>query len=115
MECPICYDEMVSGTVHKTACGHEFHTACFSRWSLQKSSTACPMCRTLVEIRAPTIWMPQLCCARTRKGGRCTYMAQEGSNRCGIHATVESLQSQIDYYNSLLVWREHQLTLRLAS
>lgn len=45
-ECIICLDDYVEGesVVMQLPCGHEFHSACISRWLLSRKRT-CPICK----------------------------------------------------------------------
>jgi hypothetical protein len=41
--CPVCLDEIQFKQLHKTTCGHVFHSECILTWFI--SSDECPVCR----------------------------------------------------------------------
>lgn len=42
--CSICLEKIPSKKMHKTSCGHFFHSECISKW--KECSHKCPYCRT---------------------------------------------------------------------
>ncbi len=45
-ECPVCYDSVPDKTF---TCGHSMCTSCYERWSANKNTVTCPMCRTTLR------------------------------------------------------------------
>lgn len=42
-ECPICFEEMITGIKETECCNQKFHIFCYDKWVLQCNT--CPLCR----------------------------------------------------------------------
>jgi len=52
-DCAICYDKIKPENNSKTKCGHYFCRTCLDAWL--NINTTCPMCRTVIRQREPTL------------------------------------------------------------
>jgi hypothetical protein len=97
MACAICLEEMTpEQDVCSLSCDHTFHRGCYRILVLQTGHTfvKCPLCREMntKHPRVPEksagenlkLWFQEggRCCAKTKKGTRCTRKARFLNNGC---------------------------------
>ena len=85
--CPLCLDPFTQPT--KTACGHEFCTACLAQWTQRTPS--CPLCRTALRTSDDPAVPPRRPHCRSLR----ERIEREEAERAGIRERHRQLANRI--------------------